>query len=98
MLREELKRKTLNETLVEHNLSLKEAFELCMKNNLQRKTYIQKLNSGYRIRKNVNRRLEYFGVYTSFDDAIKVRDRLIETGWDINQLNDICMELGVELK
>ena len=37
----------------------------------------------------------YFGLYSTLDDAIKVRDCLIKRGWNKKELDCICQKLGV---
>lgn len=39
------------------------------------------INERYRVQKRINGRPEYFGQYDTFEEAKKVRDKLIENGW-----------------
>ena len=40
----------------------------------------------FRIRKSIHGKLVYFGTYDNFDDAISVRDMLVENGWNKKEL------------
>ena len=82
-LSEELKTKSLDETLTEHNLTLAEAFQLSLKkppDEIVDEKYICKLRKGYCIRKSVKGKIVNFGCYTSLEDAIHVRNCLIIDG------------------
>ena len=55
------------------------------------------LNRGrYMLRKKIKRKWVYFGRYKSLEDAIKVRDYMMEHGWNKHLLNSVCRKLGVE--
>ena len=95
----------LDESLSKHNLTLKEAFDSCLKTNHWKKKkkskisgqkYIQYKRKYYTVRKYKNGKLVYFGKYKSESDAIKVRDYFIEHGWDKSQLTRVCRLLNVE--
>ena len=92
----------LDESLIKHNLSLKDAFESCLKSNWKKKKssttcprYIQYKGNYYTVRKYKNRKLVYFGKYKTEKDAIKVRDYFMEHGWDKTQLTRVCRLLNV---
>lgn len=100
---------SVEEGLKKHNISLEEAVVLLQKslprkkkkkkNTWNAKTgekYISKTKSGkYSIRKHINGKMRYFGNYDNINDAIKVRDYLIENGWYYNRINAIRKRLGV---
>lgn len=50
----------------------------------------------YLIQKRVNGEYLRFGVYRTKNDAIKVRDALIEDRWNQHHVDKICQEVGVE--
>lgn len=96
---------SLEETLKKHNTSLREIFKDI--NNYPVKTeqrtpkteewkYIQLTrNHTYRIIKGVNRHRVSFGTYKSFEDARKVREELIECGWDKTELDKILLRNNI---
>lgn len=91
---------SLEDTLLDYNCSLKDLFDYCLHKDKwkskRKEMYIQKQSTGrYRIRKSVDGKLIYFGYYRSLSDAVRVRDRLMELGWQRNLLKSIEKELGV---
>lgn len=99
-LSEELKTKSLDETLTEHNLTLAEAFQLSLKKQPTEtitEKYIRKLRKGYCIRKSVKGKIVNFGCYQSLEDAVTVRDCLIKDGWRQYRLKKICEKLNIEM-
>lgn len=44
--------------------------------------YITKVGNSFRISKLIDGELKHFGHYSSLEDAIEIRDKLIENGWD----------------
>lgn len=45
--------------------------------------YIDKTSTGkFRVRKYINGKTIYFGTYDSFNEAVSIRDRLVENNWD----------------
>lgn len=44
--------------------------------------FIYRVNNYYRVSKSINGELKNFGHYTTLDEAISVRDRLIRNNWD----------------
>lgn len=100
---DDVKVMSLDESLIKHNLTLKDAFESCLKSNWKKKKssktagqkYIQYKRNYYTVRKYKNRKLVYFGKYKTEKDAIKVRDYFIEHGWDKTQLTRVCRLLNV---
>lgn len=59
---------------------------LKLKNNKNMGTYIYKINNKYRIEKSIKSKNKTFGHYKTFEEAIKVRDALIEVNWEENKL------------
>ena len=51
-------------------------------------------NRSYRIQKNINGDIKYFGTYNSIEDAVMVRNLLIDNDWDTEVL-DLVEELGL---
>lgn len=96
---------SIDEVLIKHNISFKQCMQLLDKfapgKHQKRKQkgtgekYISKIENKFYIRKKKNRRTKSFGGYSSLEDAVKVRDYLVKTGWNKNRLNSICEELGV---
>ena len=50
--------------------------------NVTKNVYQNPLTGKYRVSKNVRGCLEHFGTYDTIDEAIEVRDLLIDCGWD----------------
>lgn len=100
---EEFKKDTIENVLKKHNLTLDEAFNICLhkKGHIEapeeQVLYVQKYRDYYRIRKSVKDKLTSFGYYKTLEDAIIVRDALIDDGWRLYRLSKICKELGIEL-
>lgn len=102
---EEFRNDTIENVLVKHNMTLEEAFNYCLHNKLEddvdipeeKMLYIQKHRDRYRIRKSVKGKLLTFGYYESLEDAVNVRDALIEDGWRLYRLSKICKKLNVKL-
>lgn len=94
-LSEELTEKTIDEVCSENNISLKELFDKCIKSNpvpRPRKKkkqkyhstgemYIHCMNEVYYVRKWINGKTEIFGAYPTLQEAILLRDYLVENGW-----------------
>lgn len=54
--------------------------------------YIYKLGNRYHIRKSLNGETEYFGSYDTFDEARKIRDKLMSNDWNKECIQDILDE------
>lgn len=108
-LRKDLMNLPLEEALTKHNVSFEEAFKVFHKHEKQpynikqsrRRSvdfYIFNRKDSYTIRKDVNGKVTMFGTYHSLEDAIKVRNVLMEEGWVQSNVDSICQRLGVERK
>ena len=97
---------TIEEVLQKHNLSLKECCDLLYYKTNNRKNrkrkyretgepYIRQDGKRFHIRKKINGRAVSFGGYNSLEDAVKVRDYLMEHGWYRNRLKSTLKTLGV---
>ena len=110
---EELRSNGLEDTLLKYNCSLNELFNYCLHRNFltekkrvkkaKKKNnplkYIQKHYDGrYRVRKSVGGKLIYFGYYDTVNDAIRVRDKLVEIGWKKYLLDKVCKDLGINYR
>ena len=51
-------------------------------------------NQGYRIQKNINGDIKYFGTYNSREDAVMVRNLLIDNDWD-KEVLELVEEIGI---
>lgn len=99
------KGKGLEETLIDHNTNLKILFSGEKRNYpkpINRRPlntewmHIYENDSGnFSVRKEVKRVKVHFGCYKKFDDAKKVRDRLIDVDWNQDMLDTILLELGI---
>ena len=102
---------TLENALIKHNLTLKEAMEFCPKPIGQR--YIKKKKKRKQVYTNVDRHISqkkdafhvrkqksyktyWGGSYDSLEDAQKVRDFLEEHGWSPIKVNEACKKLGIK--
>lgn len=48
--------------------------------------YINKVGNSFRVSKLIDGDIKYFGHYSSLDEAIEIRDKLIANGWDAESL------------
>lgn len=108
-LREDMKSyMTIEEVLEKHGITFQEAIKLLSKKQKRkpkrkskrpyRKTgekYISYYCNRYVIRKSVNGRLLGFGGYSTLEDAVKMRDYLMEHGWYQARVEAIRKRLGV---
>ncbi|WP_405316217.1 hypothetical protein [Methanobrevibacter sp.] len=58
--------------------------------------YYDKIWGRYRIQKVINGRKISYGTYDTLEEAILVRDKLMECDWDKKQLQEIKDELGIK--
>lgn len=58
--------------------------------------FILKHNGYWKIQRKTNQGNTFAGVYKTLEDAIKVRDLLVQFDWDLDYLNLICRKAGVE--
>ena len=101
---------TINDALIKHNLTLGEAFNQLHKENYKKRKppardpslkYItrNKADGKYYIRKskskNGSNKTLRFGTYATLSDAKRMRDALMENGWQQKSVNQLCKELGV---
>lgn len=100
---------TLEAALTKHNLTFKEAFEMCptertknarKKKNVRKNVskYIQLQGKTYYVKKNIRGKTIGFGAFETAEDAIQVRDYLVEHGWNKVKLNQACKVLGIKQK
>lgn len=57
--------------------------------------YYDKINKRYRIQKRLNKRKVTYGTYATLEEAMSVRDCLVECDWDKKQLQEIKDRLGI---
>lgn len=58
--------------------------------------YYDKIWGRYRIQKVINGRKISYGTYDTLEEAILVRDKLMECDWNKKQLQEIKDELGIK--
>ena len=98
---------TLEDALIKHNLSFKQAVEMSpvqrtnkkrQKDNVRKNMsrYIQLQGKSYHVRKTINGKTVSFGTFATLEDAIKVRDYLIEHGWNIVKMRQACKEYEIK--
>ena len=58
--------------------------------------YYDKIWGRYRIQKIINGRKISYGTYDTLEEAILVRDKLMECDWNKKQLQEIKDELGIK--
>ena len=93
--------KTIQQVCQENQLTLADLMGLFMHYDTQPRkahrtrkgTYIYKHSSGRYI---IYCNHDYYGTYKTFNDARRVRDVLIENGWNKDLLDTICERLGVK--
>ena len=94
---------SLDELLRKHQLDLESAFRehKPVGEGRKRRTsptpYLNIRREGevYIIRKRVKTKDVYYGRYNTLEDAVRVRDKLIEFNWDKNRLDEACTCVGV---
>lgn len=89
----------LEECLIKHNTNLKTLLHREYPDSINSSSetkYIEKRGKHYHIKKKIKKKTYYYGIYPTLEDAQKVRDQLIRTGWKQNQVNNICEKVGVK--
>ena len=89
----------LEECLIKHETNLKTLFDKEYPDSINSSSetkYIEKRGKHFHIKKKINKKTYYYGIYSTLKDAQLVRDQLIVTGWKQNQVANICKELNVE--
>ena len=99
---------SIEEVCKKHNLSFKELVYLSATNLPRKKPkkykktsnqpdeeYISYTYEKYQIRKTIDGNLRHFGTYDTLEDAIKMRDYLMEHGWYTTRVKAIRRRLGV---
>lgn len=107
--REDLTKTTLEEALINNQLSIKDAFELALHNNDEpakpRKRdykykrvskYVYIINKHFTIRRRVHGKSMIFGAYYTVEDAEKIVEYLNEYGWEQKRVDEYCELAGVE--
>lgn len=89
----------LEECLIKHNTNLKTLFfkeypDIVTSSSETK--YIEKRGKNYHIKKKIKKKTYFFGIYSTLEDAQKVRNQLIINDWKQNQVANICKELNVE--
>ena len=101
---------TLENALLKHGLTFKQAWELCPKplSHSERELknpkrfcrraglHIQQRNDKFYLRRTIKGKMSSFGVYTRLEDAIKVRDYMEKNGWSKSKMNEACKKYGIE--
>lgn len=102
---------TLEDALIKHNLTLKEALDVVhkpitqpkrMKPYTKRNIYknvgmhIRLRKDSCHLRKSINGKMHWGGAYDTLEDAEKVRDYLEKHGWNKIKVNQACKELGIK--
>ena len=87
---------TLENALLKYGLSLQEAVQYGHRTDLDNKyRYIHLVHNSFHIRRTIDGRYEYYYSCKELDDAVQVRDKLIEYDWDKSKIPEIKMELGL---
>ena len=92
---------SISEALIKYNLTFKQVFKyfhrpparIYPQPNSSRLDDNIYLSNGYF---HIRRKQQFYGSYNSLKDAQKVRNKLIEYGWDKTNLNRILKEVKVE--
>ena len=94
---------SIQEVCTNYNLTFKELVNIFRKDiptnvNKERveRFYIYPYRDSNRELWTIQKNKIYFGLYSTLDDAIKVRDCLIKRGWNKKELDCICQKLGVK--
>lgn len=89
----------LEECLVKHGTNLQSLFKSNYPETINpdsERKYIEEKSNGFYIKKKRMRSTYYFGKYATLEDAQKVRNELVRTGWKQNKVDKICKKLGVK--
>ena len=107
LLREDLKKLSIEEVCEKHKLSFGEVVEIMAKNQPRKpkkrkmgyhstgERYISYYNKRYMLRRRINGKFRSFGGYMTLEDAIKMRDYLDEHGWHSKRVPNIRKKLGL---
>lgn len=97
---------SIDSALRKHHLTFQEAFTKMKgwtaynkKNKVKkppRLLYIMRRGKRFVIRKKINKQYVLFGRYYTEEDAVVVRDALVEDGWNRDHLDRICRECNVK--
>ena len=87
---------TLEKALLKYGLSLREVFQYCHRRNLESKyCFIYIHQGGFNIMRWQGSERVYYARCRELDDAVRLRDRLMECNWDKSQVPRIMEELGL---
>lgn len=94
---------SIQEVCTNYNLTFKELVNIAHKDiytdvskvERVKRVYIYPYRNSPRELWSIQKNNMYFGLYSTLDDAIKVRDCLIKRGWNKKELDCICQKLGV---
>ena len=87
---------TLENALRKYDFNLREVFDFCHRRNLDSQyRFIYLLNGSFVIRRVVDGKQMYYFRCRELDDAVRIRDKLIECDWDKSKIPEIKMELGL---
>lgn len=92
---------TITEVCMKHKITLGEALCLIQPKyarnqsspNRTNEHYIQELNGRFYIRKRRRNKIRSYGGYSTLEEAIKVRDKLMNCEWDRSKLEQIKKEV-----
>lgn len=100
---------TIHDVLVKYNTNLKEALGIirgynkyerlqqCLKEETDPEwRYIKKIGKKYTIGKWHKGHCRSFGTYHTFKEAQTIRDHMVKHGWDLENLDMILKEYGIE--
>ena len=102
----------LEDALIKHNLSFREAVEYCpkpichktrtkkprKKRNVYKTIdkYVLQRGEGYHVRKSSEGKNYWGGAYNTVEEAKLVRDFLEENGWNVVKVREACKKYGIE--
>lgn len=89
----------LEECLIKHNTNLKTLLHREYPDSINSSSetkYIEKRGKHFHIKKKINKKTYYYGIYATLHDAQLVRDQLIRNGWEQNKVDSICKKVDVE--
>ena len=104
---------SLEQALKTHNLTFQQALERCPKptnfdkrkpTKKHKKTirragkYIQQRGKRFYLRKNVKGKMLGFGSYETLNDAEKVRDFLMDNGWNEIKVREACKKYRINVR
>ena len=92
---------SLEEALIKHNTNLQKELGRTYKRKPKKQStdpnaHVYRCYAKWAIKKTINKKPLYYGIYDTVYEARLVRDELIKCGWDKNELKHILKRLNIK--